>query len=107
MHVASHSINQAVVQEELPPLNKEQQQVLEAVLAGQSLFFSGCAGMPTTLSQRCKGCLAQIGRLPLLQCKLRSCPQAVVSAVRCLLLLPTLCAWVPSRQTSCSHCHLA
>ena len=34
------------MQEELPLLNREQQAVLDAVLAGRSFFFSGCAGNP-------------------------------------------------------------
>ena len=45
-----------VVQEALPPLSQEQQGVLDAVLAGRSLFFSGCAGACLVLfSQTCSG----------------------------------------------------
>ena len=32
-------------QEELAPLSAEQQRVLDLVLSGRSVFFTGCAGM--------------------------------------------------------------
>lgn len=32
--------------EALPPLSAEQQKILDLAVAGQSIFFTGCAGLP-------------------------------------------------------------
>lgn len=45
MHAAA-GVHQTQEAEALPMLSAEQQRVLDMVIAGQSFFFTGCAGQP-------------------------------------------------------------